>query len=236
MPGPEQVPRSSLTDRLLGYEDRFARLKLDGQAQITTPQWAGWLDSKNSVLPTPFSGSEPEKYRTLSYEEIARKGKGWKLHLNFDAEDEAKTSSVVDLLTAMEELDMVSAYKIGRGGGKKAGAPGKEATVYVGHRDKTMLVAGVIEDMLGSALDLPEGDTLVDDTEFTPKVMGRFELTRLDPDFMQYGFQGTPYLLRDYDRYAAVKIPSAEKVHHATDLLTQRYGEFYIGTPQVLPA
>lgn len=128
-------------------------------------------------------------------DKLAR-GDGWKLHLNFDPEDAAKSASVSDLLTSLKEQGSIAGFKIGHGGGKAAGAPGKEATVYVGPCDQAAYVAHSVGALLEPVLDAPEGDTLEDDTPFTEKVVGRFDVgsNRGDLDFLQYGWQGVPFM------------------------------------------
>ena len=66
------------------------------------------------------------------------------------------------------------------------GAPGKEATVYVGSKDDAFVVAKMIEDGLRDVLLPPTGDALVSDIEFTELVMGRFDVMRWDPDRLGY--------------------------------------------------
>jgi len=191
---------------------RFVDLELDGEA----------------TLPTGV----------MSYADLAKRGKGWKLHLNFDPYDAEKVEKVGTFLTALEENDAITAFKIGSGGGKEAGQPGKEATVYVGHRDKAQVVATLVEEALEGVLDLPEGDVIKDDISFTDKVMGRFEITNVDPEFHQYGFgaKGHPILNSDVWPYVRPHLSEAnitretrEATTKADGVLRQRYGTFYTG-------
>jgi hypothetical protein len=190
------------------------------------------------IWPPPHEWPAP-KYPTDADPEVAdsirseleRQGLGWKLHLNFDATDRTKVAAVSDTLARLQEDAKITTYKIGHGGGKASGAPGKEATVYVGPRDKAEYVARIIGSLLDPVLDLPEGDTLYDDRPFGEtgtKVMGRFDIERHDPDFLQYGRGGVPLLKRDGDRWnlreRSVAMAAAEET------LRVRYGPYYTGT------
>lgn len=139
---------------------------------------------------------DPERYytKTLSYDEIARSGNGWKLHLNFDAQNATTVQTVRTFLEALARHGAITTFKIGHGGGKADDAPGKESTVYIGHRDKAKMVALQIDRSLASVLEAPEGDALKDDIPFASRVMGRFAVNRLDSQFHQYGAKGHPIL------------------------------------------
>lgn len=157
-------------------------------------------------------------------------GEGWKLHLNFDADDSAATAAIRDLLTAMVEQGYVANFKIGHGGGKVSGQPGKEATVRVGDRDKAAAAAVIIEELADHLLLDPEGEALQDDTLFTAHVMGRFDISRYDPDFQQYGGDGVPYIRQDANDSAFGETMSPDDMKtRAHTLLAYRYGKFYTG-------
>jgi hypothetical protein len=210
-------------------EGHLESLNLTGEATILTPQWYRWNAQLNK-------GEEPEKYRTLSFEEIAAQHQGWKLHLNFDPEDASKVSTISAFLDMLKGHDAISTYKIGKGGGKAFDQPGKEATVYVGHRDKSKVVAAIIEEALAGVLDSPEETTLRDDIEFAPHVMGRFDIGRVDPQFQQYGAKGLPFLIDDhpttlYRDWSPAQVTAARQqwYQHADQVLTARYGAFYTG-------
>src|SRR5665213_3462359 len=151
---------------------------------------------------------------------------GWKLHLNFDAEDTPKTTTARAFLTALENHGFITTYKVGHGGGKAEGAPGKESTVWIGHHDKAVVVAQMIEEALTDVLDAPEGDVLHHDMAFTPQVWGRFTVSRVDPEFHQYGLHGLPFLMREYGKDAM----DGGESNRANQVLVQRYGAFYTGS------
>lgn len=164
--------------------------------------------------------------------DIERLGAGWKLHLNFDAEDPIKVATVDTVLDSLQLGKRILQYKIGHGGGRASGAPGKEATVYIGSRDNAEIVARYIGQVLDPVLDPPEGDTLHDDRPFGEagtKVMGRFDIGRYDRDFHQYGPNGLPLLNQDVDPWN--KIDRDAAIARAEAALVSRYGEFYTGTP-----
>ncbi len=215
-------------------------LDLSGYAEIPTFEWVRWRSPQS--FRRPMEGPEPEQFRRLTYEEIAAKGKGWKFHLNFDAENPVKVESIQKVLTTLKGHELITAFKIGKGGGKADGQPGKEATVYVGHRDKAEAVAPFIDEILAGFLDMPEGDALQDDIPFSERVMGRFEVTDLDPDFHQYGAKGHAVLDQDVSdfifKYMANKaVSETEKTKVWSDMavkadeaLQARYGVFYTGS------
>jgi hypothetical protein len=214
-----------------GFKHSIDDLDLAGTAELLTHAWKRWQTASRAFKPPV----EPEKYRTVSFDQIAAAGKGWKLHLNFDPENGQGISITDSFLSELKTEDAITDYKIGAGGGKACGQPGKEATVYVGHRDKAVLIAKLIESSLDKILKLPEGDTLLDDTSFTPKVMGRFEIMNFDPDFHQYGGIGIPFLEDDMQRLVFSKDLGHEQAkaqarETANSLLTARYGTFYAGS------
>ncbi|MDQ5885706.1 MAG: hypothetical protein QG628_103 [Patescibacteria group bacterium] len=222
----------SFNEIAVALAQRLEAVSNEGNAVIQTVLWNSWNEGSGY-------GEEPEESRTVSYDEIAKLGKGWKLHLNFDAENIQTVSTVRTFLKVLKDHDAITTFKIGEGGGKEYDAPGKEATVYVGHRDKASMVAQAIEESLASILIDPEGDTITDDIEFMPHVMGRFEVGGLDPEFHQYGAKGHPLprtAIRDLifsselksDLTARQKFIS-EQTAIADTVLRDRYGVFYTG-------
>lgn len=160
-------------------------------------------------------------------EAIRKLGLGWKLHLNFDPND-PKNVAAVEVYLSQTDPRLVRGFKIGRNGGQS----GKEATVYIGSKDQATKVAKEIEEGLGNILREPEGDGLKSDIVFTPKVIGRFDISRFDPDFIQYGFRGFPMLKVDANNmlWAREKYSPEEASQRANRVLIERYGTFYIGT------
>ena len=164
--------------------------------------------------------------------EVAReRGLGWKLHLNFDP---TNPEAVAKIKTFLEQTDprVVRSFKFGRASDQS----GKEATVYVGPKDSAAAIATEIETELGEILLPPEGDALIDDIAFTPNVMGRFEISGVEPDFHQYGGHGIPYLDEHEKSIRRAKIWGGQAVdensayQEADRILKDRYGAFYTGT------
>lgn len=182
------------------------------------------------MLPT---NPDHEKAR-IAAENMKKRGKGWKLHLNFDPDNKFNVWRIENFLETLEIQGKISAFKIGHGGGKADGAPGKEATVYVGAKDDATELAKIIEERLSPELLIPEGDTLEDDIPFSDKVMGRFELVKFDPDFHQYGKEGVPFLIEDVARAQIARLTgetysSDEARLRADYILRKRYETFYTG-------
>lgn len=147
-----------------------------------------------------------------------KRGEGWKLHLAFDPND---TQLVNDL---KQYLD---AGRIDHKFGQNSGQVGKDATIYVGHKDDATRVAQEIQDKFGDRLRDAEGDTLWSDTPFAGKVWGRFDIN--DPKtFHQYGPNGVPLLL---DLMAQTYPPQFKNEYTAPSaaVLTKRYGEAFTG-------
>ena len=207
-------------------------LDLSGEADIPFP-----INNSNSI-------GEKSSHK-MSYKDIAEAGSGWKFHLNFNAEDPDIAQQVGLILEYLRYQGCITAFKIGDGGGKKAGQPGKEATAYIGHREKANLVAPLIEQLLNNVLDNPEGDALEDDIYFGAHVMGRFEVTAIDNTFRQYGAKGYPFCKKDFDYLLELhdrlewKDPEVNEQNiadaqgeaeaHAHEILVKRYGNFYTG-------
>jgi hypothetical protein len=201
----------------------------DGIIKVLNPDWLWWQQMERG------SGKEePIKFLERSFSRVADSLQGWKLHLNFDRADEEKVDNVANLLTMMRKRKLVSGFKIGRG------EPGKDATVYVGHRDKAVLVASLIERGIGPVLNDPNGDALVDDISFSNHVMGRFEVTSTAHDFYSYGTKGYPVLREDVPGFEHVEGKDrevylrdtgkdAEIISRAYLTLRDRFGEFFTG-------
>jgi len=173
--------------------------------------------------------------RELSFAEIAALGKGHKLHISFDTADEARRGKVTSLLDTLVQRGGVTAYKLGQNSGQE----GKDATIYVGHKDKAQLIADLLGQELADVLDEPSGDVLDSDVQYAPKIMGRFEVQGLDPEFHQYGAEGFPLLNNDVGRYSMMRLEGTSAEALATFLeqakaraqttLRSRYGAFYTG-------
>lgn len=178
------------------------------------------------------------------YEDIARAAKGWKLHLNFDATNPATITRVREFLDKARQTGLITTYKVGEGGGEKYEQPGKEATVYVGHRDKALAAAQELETALADILLTQTEEVRADDIPFAGStVYGRFEVYRNDDDFHQYGANGVPVLMVDAgaSKYSgnlykglagaeAKKLFWQDAAKRAEGLLEYRYGEFFTGT------
>jgi hypothetical protein len=178
--------------------------------------------------------SDPEVAKER-WSELERRGVGWKLHLNFDPDDATKRSAVSDLLTDLQDQGDIATFKIGKGGGRADDQPGKEATVYVGPRDKAERIARIIDFALEPVLDAPEGEALKDDIPFGPgKVMGRFDVQTYDLDFAAYGTQGFPLRKVDMNARLFGNLDPEEAKATSENLLIERYGMYYTGTERPL--
>jgi|GEM_PF-4101210 len=231
------LPHGDLVESQLPAIARyFEGLELDGQATVPTHAWDMW--AKTKARGTFSLGEEPNRWQTLSYDEITTQDSGWKLHLNFDPKDPDKLKAIDTLLNGLTKYGAVSSFKLGHGGGKASGQPGKEATLYVGHHDMAVAVASILEDHLLGVLDGPEGDVLVDDVPFSEHVAGRFDIGRIDPEIHQYGARGHGLLDDDVGsmfwerrvlsetQYNQLKAQAAAR---ADETLRERYGAFYAG-------
>ncbi len=205
---------------------RLKGLNLDGEAEVITTEWFKWREG--GVMRSPQQGAEPVKTEKLKFEEIANKGYGWKLHLNFDAEDPVKVQIVGDFLTGMKEQRAIFDFKVGEGGGKESDAPGKEATIYIGHRDKAKAIAPAIEQALDGMLDEPEGDTLTSDITFTKKISGRFDIGSSNDEFSGHGRR--PNLRRAVRSWYEAELAEKSEEDFTESLLSKRYGKFYTGS------
>lgn len=219
-PGHEAVQKS-YHESVAGMIEEVAKIPLDGVASVP-------------AAPDGLSG-ERNADRQLSYDEIAAMGKGHKLHIAFDQDDPAKAAQVKDLLDELVAQGSVTTYKLGQNSGQQ----GKDATIYVGHRAKAVLVAELLATQLAGVLAEPTDDVLETDVSYTGKVMGRFEVQGLDPEFHQYGAAGFPLRNDDMQQYGMLRKTGATEGElvafmggareRADATLRQRYGAFYTG-------
>ncbi len=158
--------------------------------------------------------------------EALEPGKGWKLHLNFDPSNEGIISQLLDVLGRLALRGIIEIFKIGNGGGVAYGAPGKEATVYVGHGYNAKRVAEFLDRNIFHLLAPPAGDALVDDILMTPMIAARFDVSySYCHDFLQYGWHGVPFVATDGRRNSQRKGEEARVFAHS--VLTARFGEFF---------
>lgn len=221
---PEDVIRTDVNgDRITETLQRIREVDTDGSAIVPLAE---------DYRATPTGQAE----RELTFTEIASKAKGHKLHLSFDAADGAKMDRVTVLLDTLAQNGGITAFKVGQNSEQE----GKDATIYVGHKDKTLLIADLLGKELSDVLDEPSGDVLDSDVPYAPKIMGRFEVQGLDPDFHQYGAAGFPLLNDDVGQYSMMRLQGAsdealtsflaEAKVRAEEVLQSRYGTFYTGT------
>lgn len=159
---------------------------------------------------------------------------GWKLHLNFDAQNPDTVSRIDEVLSRVKQSGAIRGFKIGDGGGKEWGQPGKESTVYVGSRDKTDVVARFVSQELGDILLPPEGDTLIDDIPLADGIMGRFA-PQYDPEFHQYGSDGIPYLKEEFAKALWMPVDQQKEylsvlAKKSLDRIVEKYGDYFTGT------
>lgn len=218
----------------LSWLDEVEWTDPEGNATVTNPEWLQWKKLQNERA-LDSNMEEPDEFKDLSYAELGAKGMGWKLHLNFDPKNEENVYKIKIFLYALRERGLASASKIGLHDGQS----GKEATVYVGHKDKAVLVAGLIERGLGDLLMPPGEKAIEDDTPFSEHLMGRFETTGVAHDFAGYGAKGHSILKDDFEviknleragnspgEIEKIKTPMVQK---ADEILRKRFGEFYTG-------
>lgn len=158
--------------------------------------------------------------------EALEPGKGWKLHLNFDYKNARVLSKIMGVLGRLALRGIIEIFKIGNGGGARCGAPGKEATVYVGHGYSAKRVAEFLDRNISHLLAPPAGDALVDDILMTPMIAARFDLSNSYCfDFNQYGWHGVSFV-RGYARTdSRQNNEDARAFAHA--ILVARFGEFF---------
>lgn len=126
----------------------------------------------------------------------------------------------------------IPAYKIGNGGGVESGAPGKEATVYIGSMPETQKIAEIIDKELSGVLLPATGDVLQDDLPFSGNVWGRFSVVGSQPrvndfeleGFLQYGLDGVPSK-RKYNPWNPA--PKEVILADSVDTLRKLYGTFF---------
>lgn len=232
-----QLYRASSPDES-GRETGVTRPYHEAVADMMKQMTGLSLDGAASI-PVAADGLSGERgtNRELTYAEIAAKGKGHKLHIAFNQEDPAKATQVKDLLDELVAQGGITTYKVGQNSGQE----GKDATLYVGHKDKALLVAGLLSQELADLLNEPEGDVLESDVVYAPKVMGRFEVQGLDSEFHQYGAEGFPLRNDDVGQLSMLQLegvsPEAQSAlllsaeQRAEETLCARYGTFYTGTP-----
>ena len=215
---------------------QLSLMDLSGETDVVTSEWDMWRLSRHIYPVIPEA--EPKKFTRMTFNELAERGKGWKFHLNVDTEDAHKVKKMSDFLNALHNHNAITTYKIGSGGGKAYGQPGKEVTVYIGHRNKANIVAPVIEAVMADTLDMPGLDALKDDITFTKHVIGRFEVANTDFEFHQYGAKGHPLLNADievlgtsqHETASEKALRKAEATTRAYNMLVRRYGQFYTGS------
>ncbi len=188
--------------------------------------------------------------------EMLDRSKGWKIHLNFDANDGEVVREIQFLLTTLLSAGVIRTFKIGEGGGAKYGQPGKEATVYLGYGHTVKFVADYLEKVnaeylttRGKAL-LREpsygarknmDDVLATDLLVTKFIAARFDvaaqegkLSGADNDFHAYGPAGFPNLVGKNLKLILSGLSGVKRAESFEDLnalshkiLAERYGEFY---------
>ncbi len=163
-----------------------------------------------------------------TYSALESLGYGWKAHLNFDSDNPAVVARVDTTLQGMQQQGSFATYKIGKGGGKEAGQPGKESTVYIGSRTRLNQVATELEASLGDVLLAPDAETLKDDEQVGPLIAARFDVHGIDHRIGQYGAQGHGLLKGDLDPWNQTRSPEAA-ADAAQATLTKTYGEYFTG-------
>lgn len=144
-----------------------------------------------------------------------KKNGGWKLHLATDNVDE-----VSNILS-----DLGYTFKVGR----SSGQVGKDITIYVGSRVDANILAAEISDKAAGLIKSPVGDTLIDDVELAPNVMGRFDIGSSDKRFHQYGINGVPFLNDDMLQVQMGTLTKEQAMQKAQMLLQTDYGEYFSG-------
>lgn len=218
-------PENPFHDSVSAVMTEVAALDLEGSAV---------LPGANVGL---SSDAQAEKSaRELTFAELASRAQGEKLHLSFDQADPRSVAKVTALLEELRAQAGIAAYKFGKNGGQE----GKDATVYVGHKDKAKIIASALEAQLADVLRAPEGDVIETDEPITGHVMGRFDVSNVDPDFHQYGAKGFPLLSEDVRRAQLMQPGSVELAAFLDDAqsraqmkLRERYGDFYAGKQTV---
>lgn len=192
------------------------------------------LQEKIAELPDTTSREIQINPNNPEHRVLLEDAMGWKLHLNFDAQNPVTVGKINEILLKIKQSGAIKDYKIGEGGGKEWDQPGKESTVYVGSSDKTKLVAQFISEELDGLILPPEGDTLVDDVLIAHNVMGRFS-PQYDIEFHQYGANGIPFLKEEFGN--GLWIPKDQQPAYFADLavksrarLVEKYGDYFTGS------
>jgi len=170
-------------------------------------------------IPTEFEKFNPELHAH------------WKLHLGFSPEHEKDIEHrLLSLKKEYPDLD----FKMGM-----SEQEGKDATVYVGSRDKAYAVAKRISDTFGHMLNEPKGDVLRDDAQIFGSIWGRFVMPH-SKSFHQYGTHGVPlllddssdiFLIRNIEKISAnIERLKKEAYTRAYRLLTDYYGAYFTGS------
>lgn len=226
-----KAPENPFSEIVASYQEQFDALSTTGSAVVPS----------RNLLAMPGSEQPSTIESTLTFDEIAERLGGWKLHLNFDVNNPFAAEKVKNLLQAMRHAGQVANFKVGDAGDQE----GKSATIYIGHRDKASFLAGVLRQQIGDVLIPASGDALRDDMSFVekdgrPLVVGRFDIGgKIDDDVQQYGTAGIPYLKADASGNAFNRTDSLggltadQKIQRSTQLLTSRYGSFFTGNPVV---
>lgn len=162
------------------------------------------------------------------YSALEALGYGWKAHLNFDYQDQAKVQKIDQELADMKSQGLFAGYKIGQGGGEAAGQSGKESTVYIGSRARLDQVATELQARLGGDLLPIAGEALSDDVQVSDLVAARFDIHGIDTRFAQYGAQGHGLLVEDIDPWNQTRTQEAA-TQAASTVLAQTYGEYFTG-------
>lgn len=241
---------------VFGYrpdEEEQAEAYWDDEDTEEREHWARFTKKLDRITGHFPNDPDPEVAQEV-LEYLEEQGYGWKLHLNFDIEDQAVFEKVDVFLKNLKESSAIADYKIGLGHdvwdedkGQHVwvkGPPGKQSTAYIGPKDKAQEIARVIGEGLSDVLIPPEGLTLTDDTPFTERVMARFAISPWDNDFYHYGPGGRVMLkvdvvkenLLDFGKrhndveWDRSRQPSQEAMERAEQLLVERYGTYYTGS------
>src|SRR6185436_2974534 len=60
-----------------------------------------------------FDGTATLPTGDVRFDDLAKRGAGWKLHLHFDPNDSPTIQTVGNLLTALQEIGAITVFKIG---------------------------------------------------------------------------------------------------------------------------
>ncbi|MDX1766294.1 MAG: hypothetical protein R3313_05070 [Candidatus Saccharimonadales bacterium] len=229
--GPIQLSELAVVTALENDDPTLPRIPLD----VMADQRVGELFAR--LRNEPEHGNHPLK-------EMIRPTRGWKIHLNFDAE---KHSDVVreSLDEIIEGFETAShepiIFKIGHGGGKEAGAPGKESTVYVGTLVDTIKLADRINShpRLAPVLLPPGYDVIADDVPIggpDSMIWARFEVLGLGSavkeagfgKILQYGKAGAPGY-EEFIKWPLENQDLVERYMQGVERTIQAFGEGFTG-------